>query len=73
MSLIDVLITASEKAANIARICRQNHHLFELLIQQKSSEDANPRFVEDFKTFADVLIQEVVKYEIAQHVRKLFA
>lgn len=69
MDLLKALIIVSEKAANIARTCRQNEHLFSLLIQKKKSDEANPRFVEDFKTLADVLIQEMVKHDIKNQVR----
>lgn len=68
MSLLKSLIIASEKAGNIARICRQSKHLFELLVQEKGNAESNPRFVHDFKTLADVLIQEMVRYEIGQQV-----
>lgn len=68
MSLLESLIVASEKAANIARICRQEACLFNLLVQEKSSDEANPRFVQDFKTLADVLIQETVKHDIGKQV-----
>lgn len=68
MDLLECLIVVSEKAANIARLCRKNHHLFNLLVEKKSSNEANSRFVEDFKTLADVLIQELVHYEIGNRV-----
>ncbi|XP_050309681.1 inositol polyphosphate 1-phosphatase [Anthonomus grandis grandis] len=64
MDLLKILIQSSEKAANIARLLRQNDKLFQKLVEQKSSEEANPRFQEDFKTLADVLIQEMVKYDV---------
>lgn len=47
------------------RVCRENNHLFALLIEEKK-EDANPRFVKDFKTLADVLIQETIKHDIGK-------
>jgi hypothetical protein len=50
MDLLQELIVVSEKAANVARLCRQNDHLFQLLIQKKRPDEANPRFVDDFKT-----------------------
>ncbi|KYN08646.1 PREDICTED: inositol polyphosphate 1-phosphatase [Cyphomyrmex costatus] len=62
--LLKVLLQASEKAANIARICRQKEALFQLLVQEKSSEEKNPRFFQDFKTLADVLIQESIRHDI---------
>lgn len=67
-NIMEALINVSEKAANIARVCRQNEHLFALLIQEKSSEESNSRFVKDFKTLADVLIQETIRFEVANLV-----
>lgn len=37
--LLKALINSSEKAANIARICRSNQNLFSLLIEEKNSEE----------------------------------
>lgn len=65
------LIDASEKAANIARTCRSNQQLFELLIQEKSADDANPRFFRDFKTLADVLIQETIRADVGRRFEAL--
>lgn len=62
--LLNTLIVLSEKAANIARICRQDKYLLSLLVQEKTGDEKNPRFVHDFKTFADVLVQEVVKHHV---------
>lgn len=62
--LLSILLKVSEKAANIARACRQNDALFKLLVQEKSAEEKNPRFFQDFKTLADVLIQETIKHDI---------
>ncbi|XP_051171972.1 inositol polyphosphate 1-phosphatase [Leptopilina boulardi] len=62
--LLRSLLKVSEKAANIARACRQNESLFELLIQEKTSHEKNPRFFQDFKTLADVLIQETIRHDI---------
>lgn len=67
-NLLRSLINVSEKAANIARICRANDQLLALLVQEKSSDEANPRFVHDFKTLADVLIQETVRHDIGNEV-----
>lgn len=63
-NILEVLINVSEKAANIARSFRQNEHLFALLVQEKSMDDANPRFVRDYKTLADVLIQETIRHDV---------
>lgn len=61
--LFQILLQASEKAANVARACRENE-LFPYLIEEKSLEEKNPRFFHDFKTLADVLIQEIIKHDI---------
>ena len=37
--LLIALINASEKAANIARKCRSNQHLFSLLIEEKTGDE----------------------------------
>lgn len=65
--LIRTLIIVSEKAANIARACRHEKELFKLLIQEKSTAEANHGF-QDFKTLADVLVQETVRHEIGKNV-----
>lgn len=55
------LLRVSEKAANIARACRQQEALFQLLIEEKKGAEKNKKFAADFKTLADVLVQEVIK------------
>lgn len=70
-NLIKSLIDVAERAANIARSCRANEDLLALLVQEKSSDEANPRFVHDFKTLADVLIQETVRYYIGNEFAEL--
>lgn len=64
-NLVKVLVDCSEKAANIARCIRADSSLLRLLTQEKSSEEANPRFVQDFKTLADVLIQETIRHDVS--------
>lgn len=66
--LLKALVVASEKAANVARLVRRNEHLFDLLVQEKQGDAANARFVRDFKTLADVLIQEMVRHDLGQLV-----
>uniref|UniRef100_A0A2M4AJ73 Putative bisphosphate 3'-nucleotidase bpnt1/inositol polyphosphate 1-phosphatase n=1 Tax=Anopheles triannulatus TaxID=58253 RepID=A0A2M4AJ73_9DIPT len=66
VSLLCELIKASEKAANIARICRRNERLFGLLVQEKDESESNSRFDHDFKTLADCLIQEMIKHDIGK-------
>ncbi|XP_017084580.2 inositol polyphosphate 1-phosphatase [Drosophila eugracilis] len=63
-NLLQVLINCAEKAANIARTCRSNEELLGLLVQEKKGSEANERFEHDFKTLADVLIQETIKHEV---------
>lgn len=39
--LLSALISASEKAANIARVCRRDEALFNLLIEEKTGKEKN--------------------------------
>lgn len=61
---IEQLVRVSEKGAQIARLCRKEPELFKLLIQEKFGENKNPRFVQDFKTLADVLVQETIVHDL---------
>jgi hypothetical protein len=63
------LLCVSEKAANIARACRQQETLFQLLIEEKKGAEKNKKFAADFKTLADVLVQEVIKQNMENKVR----
>ncbi|XP_059024562.1 inositol polyphosphate 1-phosphatase isoform X1 [Mustela lutreola] len=58
------LLRVSEKAADIARACRQQEALFQLLIEEKKGGEKNKKFAVDFKTLADVLVQEVIKQSV---------
>ncbi|XP_053678191.1 inositol polyphosphate 1-phosphatase [Anopheles nili] len=71
INLLQELLTASEKAANIARVCRQNQRLFSLLVQEKEKDESNSRFDHDFKTLADCLIQEMIKHDIGKRFPEL--
>ncbi|XP_054033391.1 inositol polyphosphate 1-phosphatase [Dryobates pubescens] len=64
--LLQALVGASEKAAHIARLCRGEQPLFQLLVAEKKGTDRNRRFLRDFKTLADVLIQEVIKHDLGK-------
>ncbi|NXN74040.1 INPP phosphatase, partial [Himantopus himantopus] len=64
--LLQALVGASEKAAHIARLCRREEPLFQLLVAEKTGADRNRRFLQDFKTLADVLIQEVIKHDLGK-------
>ncbi|XP_066903739.1 inositol polyphosphate 1-phosphatase, partial [Halyomorpha halys] len=70
--LISALIAASERAGNIARICRQDENLLSLLVQEKKDSEKNPRFTTDFKTLADVLVQEMVKHDLCSQFPLLY-
>lgn len=62
--LLVCLLGVVDKAGRIAKICRKDEHLLSLLVQEKKETDKNPRFSRDFKTLADVLVQEVIKCEV---------
>lgn len=71
MILNDILIEvlrASEKAASIAKVIRTDSTLLSLLVEEKSECEKNNRFVRDFKTLADVVVQEVVKNDLNKKV-----
>ncbi|NWR63079.1 INPP phosphatase, partial [Bucorvus abyssinicus] len=69
--LLGAVVGASEKAAHIARLCRQEQPLFQLLVAEKTGSDRNQRFLQDFKTLADVLIQEVIKHDLGEEFPEL--
>ncbi|XP_069841423.1 inositol polyphosphate 1-phosphatase isoform X2 [Dendropsophus ebraccatus] len=64
--ILQELLRASEKAACIARACRQEEALFQLLIEEKKEDEKNKKFLTDFKTLADVLVQEVIKHDLGK-------
>ncbi|XP_053554591.1 inositol polyphosphate 1-phosphatase [Bombina bombina] len=65
-AILRELLHVSEKAACIARACRQEESLFQLLIEEKKEGEKNKKFVTDFKTLADVLVQEVIKHDMGK-------
>ncbi|EDO35565.1 predicted protein [Nematostella vectensis] len=65
-NLIRVLLRTSEKSASIARAWITQKELFSLLVEEKTGKEKNERFVADFKTLADVIVQEVVKRDVIQ-------
>ena len=69
--LLEKIICVSEKAANIARACRSDAKLFELLVEEKTGEAKNAKFVQDFKTLADVLIQETIRHDLSKTYSEL--
>uniref|UniRef100_A0A4W6FVN8 Inositol polyphosphate-1-phosphatase n=1 Tax=Lates calcarifer TaxID=8187 RepID=A0A4W6FVN8_LATCA len=64
--LLRLLLRVAEKAANVARVCRQEAPLFQLLVQEKTGDDKNKKFVQDFKTLADVVIQEMIRHDFPE-------
>lgn len=62
--LLRLLLKVAEKAATVARVCRQEAPLFQLLVQEKTGDDKNKKFVQDFKTLADVVIQEMIRHDV---------
>ncbi|GBN45814.1 hypothetical protein AVEN_67874-1 [Araneus ventricosus] len=67
--LLQCLVECSEKAARIAQIFRDENDLFQLLVEEKTEIEKNKRFVQDFKTLADVLVQETIKRDVGEQVR----
>ncbi|XP_076460950.1 inositol polyphosphate 1-phosphatase-like [Babylonia areolata] len=68
MRLSDLLLAmlqAAKKSRDVARIIRSEPALLHLLVEEKKGEEKNKRFVQDFKTLADVLIQQMVAHDIA--------
>lgn len=55
------LILLCKKASQIARLIRKDDQLLQLLTQEKPIDVEQGHFTQDFKTLADVLIQEMVK------------
>lgn len=66
--LLTALLSVTEKAATLVRLVRSDKELFDLLIEEKGDETKNKKFQVDFKTLADVLIQEMVRYDIGYQV-----
>ena len=40
--------------------------MFQLLVEEKTGTEKNTKFEQDFKTLADVLIQETVRHEVGK-------
>jgi hypothetical protein len=67
--LVEVLVQASEKAGKIARECRRDTDTLALLTEKKKDLDKGKHHaLTDFKTLADVLIQEMVKQHLLSKV-----
>ena len=68
-SLMKCLVEAGYKATRIASTIRKDEKLFDILVQQKS---ILPNSRVDFKTLADVLIQQVVIHTVDKKVCVVF-
>ncbi|KAG7155972.1 Inositol polyphosphate 1-phosphatase-like [Homarus americanus] len=66
--LIKIILNFSERAGEIARSIRREPKLFSLLVEEKGESEKNQRFTHDFKTLADVLIQEALRHYLTQMV-----
>lgn len=67
IDLLSELIKLGEKASKVTRLIREQDELFKLLVEEKD-KDGNKRFVQDFKTLADVLIQQTIKFYLNKKV-----
>ena len=63
--LLTCLLRAGAKASQIAYQCRAEKALFSILVQEKETQRNDWL---DFKTLADVFIQQVIKTEISSQV-----
>jgi len=68
---LETVIWCSEKAAGLARACRREKDLFQLLVEEKTGDEKNAAYSQDFKTLADVLIQETVRHDLGKHYPEL--
>ena len=64
--LLDSIASASEKAARLARAFKlMDSKQFKLLVQEKGVATTKTEDL-DFKTLADVLIQEIIRYSLTE-------
>ncbi|XP_069111278.1 inositol polyphosphate 1-phosphatase-like [Argopecten irradians] len=66
--VLQLLVNTAEKGANVARIIRSDADLLNLLVEEKTGNSKNQRFVQDFKTLADVLVQEIVRHDLTEKI-----
>ncbi|XP_039568949.1 CD63 antigen [Passer montanus] len=69
--LLPALVAVSQKAAEVARRCRAEGPLARLPVAEKPGPERGPRFARDFKTLADVLIQELIKHDLGTQFPEL--
>ncbi len=73
MNLLGCLLGIAERSGEIARGIRADPKTLRCLTEEKGrgDDEKNWRFERDFKTLADVLIQEMARSEIARHFPQL--
>ena len=64
LELLQELFSVSERAADIARVVRNEDKLFQSLVEEKNTQ----YFDYDYKTVADVLIQATIEYHVTNRV-----
>lgn len=64
--LLLAMLRVAMKARDVARIIRSEQTLLDLLVEEKKGAEKNKRFMKDFKTLADVLIQQMVSHDLVQ-------
>ncbi|KAF0291741.1 Inositol polyphosphate 1-phosphatase [Amphibalanus amphitrite] len=62
--LLHVLLCCSERAAHLARVCRQST-IFQDVVEGKADIIKNKTVMQDFKTVADVMVQAMVQHYIS--------
>ena len=65
--LLHLLLTCSERAALLARACRQSS-VFGDAVRGKTDIVKNKTVMQDFKTVADVMVQAMVQHYISTKV-----
>ena len=70
-SVLQLFLEVAAKASEIATVIRKERALLNLLVEEKPEVRKNHQFFQDFKTLADVLIQETVRHFISQKVSTL--
>ena len=71
--LVQLLLNFTERATVIAQTIREDENLFQLLVEEKTAEQKNKKFAQDFKTLADVLIQQLLCYEVKKKVKYILS
>lgn len=66
--LTQAIVRVSEKTGQLVQAVRSRSSLLSLLVEEKTGIEKNKRFIQDFKTLADVLVQQVVKHDIGKQV-----